>query len=141
MVDEIKVKYSGLVELQFFNDFPDGNLVIGESNKNIPFDIKRIYYINSLYNKAAVRGKHAHKELEQIIFCVNGNFTLMLDDWNHKQKILMNNPASWIRLWPKLWHEMMEFSPDCVILVLANDYYNEKDYIRNYDDFLEYIKN
>ena len=87
MINKIKVKNSGIIKLQFFDDFPDGNLVIGEAEKNIPFKIKRVYFINSLFNKKSQRGLHAHKKLEQIIFCVNGHFTLRLDDGKTKQNI------------------------------------------------------
>ena len=140
MVRKIKVKNSGLIKLQVVDDFPDGNLVIGEANKSVPFSIKRVYYINNLYNRKAERGKHAHKRLEQIIFCVNGHFTLTLDDGENKQSILMNDPSYGIRLGPNLWHTMTKFSSDCVILVLANDHFNENDYIRNYQEFLNYVK-
>lgn len=132
---EIKVKNSGFVRLQFFNDFPDGNLVIGESGRTIPFDVKRIYFINNLFNDRSIRGKHAHKKLEQVIFCVNGSFTLNLDDGEIKQEIIIDNPYLGIRLGPMLWHTMNNFSSDCVILVLADDYYNESDYIRDYEEF------
>ncbi len=141
MIKKIKVKNSGIIKLQFFNDFPDGNLVVGETKKSIPFDIKRVYFINNLHNKIAIRGKHAHKKLEQIIFCINGSFLLNLDDGKIKQKIMMNDPHIGIRLGPKLWHAMTEFSPNCVILVLANDYFSKNDYIRDYQEFLKYIKN
>jgi len=139
MVKKIKVKNSGIIKLQFFNDFPDGNLVIGEAKKNVPFEIKRVYFINNLFNPKAIRGKHAHKRLKQIIFCLNGSFTLSLDDGTNKQKLIMNNPYYGVRLGPKLWHTMTKFSSDCVILVIANDYFKESDYIRNYDKFLKYI--
>ncbi len=135
----IRVKNSGVVKLKFYNDFPDGNLVIGESKKSVPFDIKRFYFINNLFNKKSNRGKHAHKKLEQIIFCVNGHFSLSLDDGKNKQRILINDPYIGIRLGPKLWHTMSGFFRDCVILVLASDYYDETDYIRNYDDFIKYV--
>jgi len=140
MVKKIKVKNSGIIKLQFFNDFPDGNLVIGESKKSVPFDIKRIYYINNLFNKKAIRGHHAHKKLEQIIFCINGSFVLNLDDGKTKQKITLSDPCYGVRLGPLLWHTMEKFSPDCVILVLADDYYQESDYLRNYDEFKKYLK-
>lgn len=140
MTKRIKVKNSGIIKLQFFNDFPDGNLVIGESKKSVPFEIKRIYFINNLFNKKSIRGKHAHKKLEQIIFCINGHFTLNLDDGKKKQSILMNDPYYGARLGPKLWHTMTKFSNDCVILVLASDYYEEKDYIRDYEEFLRYVR-
>ncbi|MCK4386482.1 MAG: FdtA/QdtA family cupin domain-containing protein [Candidatus Pacebacteria bacterium] len=137
---KIKVKNSGIIKLQSYDDFPDGNLTIAESRKNIPFDIKRVYFINNLFNNKSIRGKHAHKKLKQIIFCINGHFTLNLDDGKNKQKILMNNPSYGIYLGSKLWHTMNKFSSNCVILVLAEDYYTEKDYLRNYNDFLKYIK-
>ncbi len=132
---KINVKNSGVVKLQCYEDFPDGNLVIAEARKNIPFTIKRVYIINNLFNKKAVRGKHAHKKLEQIIFCINGSFVLRLDDGKHKQRIAMNDPSVGIRLGPMLWHTMLNFSSDCVILVFASDWYDEKDYIRAYDEF------
>jgi len=137
---KIKVKNSGIVKMQFFDDFPDGNLVIGEARKNIPFDIRRVYYINNLFNKKSNRGHHAHKKLEQIIFCVNGSFVLNLDDGENKQKIIMDNPYYGVRLGQLLWHTMEKFSSDCVILVLANDYYKESDYLRSYDKFIKYLK-
>ena len=137
---KIKVKNSGVVHLQFYDDFPDGNLVIGEAKKNIPFEIKRVYYINNLFNKAAVRGKHAHKKLEQIIFCINGSFELKLDDGTTKQTITLDNPYFGIRLGKLLWHTMSKFSKNCVILVLANDIYKENDYLRNYKEFIEFLK-
>jgi len=137
---KIKVKNSGIVKLKFFNDFPDGNLVIGEAEKNIPFKIKRVYFINNLFNKKAHRGLHAHKKLDQIIFCVNGHFTLHLDDGRTTQNILMDDPYLGVRLGPKLWHHMTKFSSDCVILVLADDCFKEKDYIRDYEEFLRFVK-
>lgn len=137
---KIKVKNSGVVKPQFFDDFPDGNLVIGESLKAIPFEIKRLYYINNLFNKKAVRGKHAHKKLEQIIFCINGTFRLCLDDGKTKQNITMDNPYWGVRLGPMLWHTMDKFSKDCVILVVASDYYKESDYIRSYEEFTKNVK-
>jgi len=140
MIKKIKVKNSGIIKAQFFNDFPDGNLAIAEKGKSVDFDIKRVYFINNLFNKKTRRGFHAHKTLEQIIFCINGYFTLMLDDGKTKQKILMNDPCYGVRLGPKLWHTMTKFSPDCVILVLAADCYKESDYLRDYDQFLKYIK-
>jgi len=138
MIKKLKIKNAEIVKLHFFDDSPDGNLVIAESKRNVPFEIKRVFFINSLFNKKAVRGEHAHKKLEQIIFCVNGKFTLHLDDSSNKQKIIMDNPYCGIRLGPKIWLKMTNFSNDCVILVLANDYFDESDYLRNYKEFLKY---
>lgn len=140
MIKKLKVKNSGIIKLHFFNDFPDGNLVIGESDRNIPFKIKRLYFIDYLFNPKAVRGKHAHKKTEQIIFCINGSFDLLLDDGFNKQTVTMDNPHIGVRLGAKLWHVMKRFSRDCVILVVANDYYKKSDYIRDYDEFLRFVK-
>jgi len=140
MVKKLKVRNAEIIKLQFFNDFPDGNLVIGESNKNVPFAIKRFYFINNLFNKKAIRGLHAHKKLQQIIVCLNGSFELHLDDGDTKQKIIMNDPCTGIYIKAELWRVMKNFSSDCVILVVVNSYYKESDYIRDYDKFLQYIK-
>ena len=96
--------------------------------------------INNLFNKKSIRGKHAHKQLEQVIFCINGFFTLALDDGENKQKFLMNDPAVGIKLGKLLWATMSHFSKDCVILVISSDYYKEGDYIRNYDNFIKYLR-
>lgn len=138
--ETLVVKNSGLIRLQYFEDYPDGNLAIGEALKNVPFEIKRFYFINSFRSPQAVRGKHAHKELRQIIFCINGCFTLDLDDGENKQRITMDNPYTGIILDGLIWHEMTNFSPDCVILVVADGYYDKEDYIRDYNDFLQLLK-
>jgi len=138
----INVKNSGIVQLSYFDDGPDGLLVIAEENKNIPFAIKRVYYISNFKNKIqAVRGKHAHRTLTQVIFCVQGSFNLELDDGVNSQLIHLDNPRKGVILGKMLWHTMKNFSEDCVILVLASDYYNESDYIRDYDEFLCLVSN
>lgn len=136
-VSDLFVNNSGVVRLQFFEDPPDGNLAIAEASKNIPFDIKRVYFINSLDNPDAIRGKHAHKHLKQAIFCINGSFTLELDDGSKKQRVKMDTPYAGVILDGLLWHKMTGFSEDCVILVFANARYDPADYIRDYEEFLE----
>lgn len=139
---KVNVKNSGIVQLSCFDDEPDGLLVIAEENKNIPFSIKRVYYISNFKNKTqAIRGKHAHRALTQVIFCVQGSFDLELDDGVNFQSIHMDNPKQGIILGKMLWHTMRNFSEDCVILVLASEYYDESDYIRNYDEFLSLLSN
>ena len=133
---KLRVRNSGLVPLKFFKDVPDGNLFIAEAGPQVPFEIKRVYFINTLANKKAVRGKHAHRQLEQAIFCINGSFTLHLDDGHTRQRILLDDPSCGIRLGPMLWHTMSGFSYDCVILVLASDRFDEADYIRDHAEFL-----
>lgn len=131
----IRVANSGFVRLNCFEDLPDGNLFIAEARREIPFPIKRVYFINCLANPKAVRGRHAHRRLEQMIFCINGSFMLHLDDGRRKQRMRLDDPAVGIRLGPYLWHTMSSFSYDCVILVFAADWYDATDYIRDYAEF------
>lgn len=139
-MQEIKIKNSGYIVLNKINDSRDGSLMIAESHKDIPFDIKRVYYINNLQNCISIRGKHAHKKLNQVIFCINGSFVLHLDDGEVKQDIIMNKDNIGVILGPMLWHEMFDFSSGCVLLIFASDYYNEDDYIRNYETFINMVK-
>jgi len=116
-----------------------GSLSVVEANKEVPFEIKRVYYIYDLNDCDVLRGKHAHKETEQAIFCLKGSFVLGLDDGENKEKITVDKPNEGIYLGTKLWHDMSDFSDDCVMLVLASDYYREEDYLREYSEFLQYI--
>ena len=124
------------ITLQSFDDTPDGELFIAEGTKNIPFDIKRIYYINQLDNAQAVRGKHAHRKLEQVIFCVNGSFVIDLDNGEERTSITLDASSPGVLLPPMMWHTMHDFSKNCALLVLASDYFDEADYIRDYTEFL-----
>ena len=133
---EFKVNNSGIFHLPSFSDKEGGMLISAEFGKSIPFIPKRIYVISSITDREAVRGGHAHKKLEQIIFCINGSFELRIDDGVRYQKISLRNNGLGFRLGPSLWHSMRRFSRDCVILVLADEYYDESDYIRHYDEFL-----
>jgi dTDP-4-dehydrorhamnose 3,5-epimerase-like enzyme len=136
----MKVKNSVLIELPRIPDGIDGTLSVAEYGKNIPFQIKRVYYIYDLENSSATRGKHAHKELEQVIFCLNGSFILRLDDGENKEEILMNRRNVGVFLGKGLWHTMSDFSANCILLIIASDNYEESDYLRNYEDFLSYIR-
>ena len=136
-MDIIKVKHSGTVSLKRIVDDRDGTLCIMNSGKEIPFEIKRVYYINNLDSQSSIRGKHAHRQLQQVIFCINGSFTLTLDDGTVRQSIEMKHENEGIILGPMLWHTMHDFSSGCVVLVAASDYYDESDYIRDYDEFMK----
>jgi len=137
---KLRVRQSGIVRLQCFKDLPDGNLFIAEVNRHVPFDIKRVYFINGLVNPIAVRGKHAHKTLEQLMFCISGSFVLHLDDGTNRQRITLRDPSCGIRIGPMLWHTMGSFSHDCVILVIASAVFDESDYIRDYQAFLDCVR-
>lgn len=133
----ILVKNSGLIRLKRIVDDRDGTLCIMNSGKEIPFEIKRVYYINNLDSQSSIRGKHAHRKLHQVIFCINGSFTLTLDDGAQQQSIEMKHENEGIILGPMLWHTMHDFSSGRVVLVAASDYYDENDYIRDYDEFMK----
>lgn len=125
-------------------DFPvhgdnRGKLVALENNKEIPFEVKRVYYMfDTLPNEA--RGFHAHKELEQIIIAMDGACRFILDDGEKREQVLLNRPDVGLYIGKNMWREMHDFSYGCKLVVLASEYYDEKEYIRNYDDFLNSIK-
>lgn len=113
-----------------------GWLVPLESSKTIPFDIKRVYYIWGT-QKDIVRGKHAHRDLEQVIVCIAGSCDFILDDGHERKTIRLDNPAKGLYIAHNMWREFTNFSSDCVVMVLASEHYDEADYIRNYDAFLK----
>lgn len=140
-MDEIKVRNSGYLKLSPYRDERDGILLIMESMKHVPFEIKRVYVISDFETGVSVRGMHAHKELRQVCFCLRGTLHLTLDDGTSRQKLLVKGMSSTgIILDPGLWHHMEAFSPDCILLVLASEYFKESDYIRDYDEFLRWVK-
>jgi len=116
-----------------------GFLIALESGRDIPFEIKRVYYIFDT-KEGVVRGKHAHKTLQQVLICVSGSCTIVLDDGKEQSEVLLNKPIIGLYVGPNIWHEMKNFSPDAVLLVLASDWYSEKDYLRNYSEFLAYLE-
>ena len=117
-----------------------GQLVSPEEFKDIPFRIKRVYY---MYDTApgVHRGKHAHKSLQQILICIHGSCKILLDNGKEKKIVPLEKPYEGLYVSNNMWREMYDFSPDAVLMVLASELYDESDYIRNYDDFLEFVKN
>jgi len=114
----------------------DGSLVALEKGADFPFEIKRVYYIwgtTSTY----VRGHHAHKNLEQVVVCTSGSCDFTLDDGTKRETYRLDSPTKGLHIKNNVWREFTNFSPDCVVMVLASEHYNEADYIRNYDDFLK----
>ena len=140
MLPEITLKNCRYIKLPVIQDSIDGCISVAEGNRNIPFDIKRVYYIYKLADRYAIRGKHAHKKLEQVILCIHGSFTMILDDGKNKQTIRLSQQSIGIYIGKFLWHTMTLFSDDCVLMVLASDYYKETDYIRNYSEFKSSIQ-
>ena len=115
-----------------------GKLISLEGNRNIPFAIRRVYYIFGT-ESGVRRGQHAHKTLDQVLVCIQGNCDILLDDADKKEVIHLTRNNEGLIVRKCVWHEMYNFSNDAVLLVLASDYYDESDYIRDYDDFIRYI--
>ena len=115
-----------------------GQLVALEEHKDIPFEIKRVYYMYDT-GKGVTRGQHAHKSLEQILICIHGSCKLMLDNGKEKKIVSLEKPYEVLYISNNIWREMYDFSSDAVLMVLASDVYKEEDYIRNYDEFLKFV--
>lgn len=116
-----------------------GQLIAIEEQKDLPFDIKRVYYIYDTL-PGVRRGFHAHRCLEQILLCVHGSCKILLDNGREKADVVLDKPWEGLYISNDMWREMYDFSPDAVLLVLASEYYDEADYIRNYDDFLALVR-
>lgn len=116
-----------------------GQLVALEEGKDIPFKIKRVYF---MYDTAPgiVRGYHAHKNLEQILVCIHGSCKIRLDNGNEKKIVPLEKPYEGLYIESNMWREMYDFSSEAVLMVLASELYDEADYIRDYDEFLRHIK-
>ncbi len=136
MKNIIKTKLSYIIEVPKIED--EGYLCFMESNNHVPFSIKRIYYIFDVI-KNAVRGKHTHKKTKQVIFCIQGSITIILDNGKDKEAITLNRPNQGLFLDKMMWHEMVAFKEGTVLLVVASDIYKEDDYIRNYRAYLEEV--
>ncbi len=111
-----------------------GSLVALEAHKTIPFDVKRVYYIFGT-QPGVSRGFHAHRALKQVAVCVTGKCRMVLDDGKRRDEVWLDAPTKGLLIGDLVWREMHDFSPDCVLLVLASEHYNEADYIRSYEEF------
>ena len=115
-----------------------GQLIALEEFKDIPFAIKRVYYMYDTTRNVR-RGCHAHKSLEQILICLHGKCKIFLDSGEEKKVVLLERPYEGVYVANNMWREMYDFSEDAVLLVLASDFYKEEDYIRDYSEFLKFI--
>lgn len=130
------------MDIKMINFTPHGDerglLVAIEAMKDVPFEIKRIYYITDASANIR-RGFHAHKQLKQVLICLGGSCKIMLDNGTERTDITLDSPDKGLVIESNIWREMYDFSEHATLLVLASEYYDESDYIRNYDDFLNYI--
>jgi hypothetical protein len=124
-----------IIELPKISD-PRGNLSFIEGGAHIPFEIKRVYYLYDVPG-GADRGAHAHKNLQQFMVAMSGSFDVVLDDGRGKKRFHLNRSYYGLYVCPMMWRYLDNFSSGAVCMVLASDYYDEKDYIRDYSIFLE----
>lgn len=111
-----------------------GSLVAIEANDSIPFDIKRVYYIFGV-DEGIRRGFHSHDALEQVLVCVRGSVTILLDDATEEKTVVLDDPTQGLYIGKMVWREMFDFSYDAVLLVMASEHYDTSDYIRDYNEF------
>ena len=116
-----------------------GSLVALEANETIPFDIKRVYYLFGT-KQEVTRGLHAHIALKQVMLCVTGSCKILLDNGVVRESVVLDSPTKGILVENLVWREMSQFSPDCVLLVVASEHYSESDYIREYKVFKEMLE-
>lgn len=124
-----------IIELPKIAD-PRGNLTFIEGNSQIPFDIKRVYYLYDVPG-GGERGGHAHKELSQLIIAMSGSFDVILDDGENKKRVHLNRSYQGLYVCPMIWRELDNFSSGSVCLVLASNLYSEDDYFRDKHDFMK----
>ena len=116
-----------------------GQLVAIEAMKDLPFEIRRVYYIYDTL-PGVRRGFHAHLNLQQILLCVNGSCKIHLDNGTDTAEVTLDKPNVGLYISNDMWREMYDFTPGTVLLVLASEYYDEADYIRNYDEFIKMVR-
>lgn len=126
-----------IIELPKIAD-PRGNLTFVEANRHIPFDIKRVYYLYDVPG-GSERAGHGHKQLQQLFIAMSGSFDLLIDDGHEKKKYHMNRSYYGLYVCPMIWRDLDNFSSGAVCMVLASDYYDESDYYRKYQDFIEAV--
>ena len=126
-----------IIELDKHHSERKGNISVIENDKTIPFEVKRVYYLYDIPG-GEERGAHAHKKLQHLIIAASGSFDVILNDGNVKRRFTLNHPYQGLYVKPGIWRDLGEFSSGAVCLVLASEVYDEADYIRDYNDFLNY---
>lgn len=127
-----------IIQLKRITD-PRGNLTVAEQFKDLPFSIKRAYWVYDV-PAGESRGGHAHKNLYQFLIAVSGSFTVTLDNGTERKPFLLNHPWEGLLIGPNTWRTLDDFSSGAVCLCLASEEYDEEDYIRDYNDFIKFIK-
>lgn len=127
-----------LIDLPSHNDERGGLVALEAWSEWVPFEIKRVYYLFATA-QGVERGFHAHRKLQQLCICVSGSCDFVLDNGQSRETVHLNSPLKGLRIGNSVWREMKNFTPDCVILVIASEHYDEADYIRDYQKYLSEI--
>ncbi len=133
-----KVFDCSLIHLSQLGD-RNGHITVVHNKKEIPFDIKRIFYLYDIPGGES-RGAHAHILCHQFLIAVSGSFEVLLDDGNTKRQVMLNRPNLGLHIPPGIWASEINFTSGSVCLVLASHNYDESDYIRDYDEYISYLK-
>lgn len=128
-----------VIELGRHHSDRKGTISVVQNGDTVPFDVKRVYYLYDVPGGES-RGSHAHRELSQLIVAASGSFRVTLDDGHVKQSFVLNRPYQGLYVAPGIWRDLDDFSSGAVCMVLASDVYRAEDYIRDYDEFLEFRK-
>lgn len=126
-----------IIEFDRHHSDRKGNLSVVEGMKDVPFEVKRVYYLYDVPGGES-RGGHAHKALRQLIIAASGSFSVSLDDGSGKRVFVLNRPYQGLLIVPGIWRTLDDFSSGAVCLVMASEKYDESDYIRQYDEYKVY---
>ena len=126
-----------MIELDKHHSIRKGNISVVQNNETVPFNVKRIYYLYDVPGGES-RGSHAHLNLSQLMVAVSGSFRVTLDDGNVKRSFMLNRPYQGLYVKPGIWRDLDDFSSGAVCMVLASDVYTKGDYIRDYEEYLEF---
>lgn len=135
---EVNIERCEIINLPKISD-PRGNLTYIEGGNHIPFDISRVYYLYDVPG-GAERGGHAHKDLHQLIIAMSGSFDVVIDDGKNKKRVHLNRSYAGLYICPMIWRELDNFSSGSVCMVLASNNYDEDDYYRNYDEYIQAVR-
>lgn len=134
----MKKRIGTIIQLKKIID-PRGNLTVTEEKTDVPFEIRRVYWVYDVPSGES-RGGHAHKKCKEVVIALSGSFHVTLDDGQSKETYLLNHPWQGLLIDTGIWRTLDDFSSGAVCLVLASDLFEEEDYIREYEEFIEEVK-